>query len=116
MDAGNLIFGLDFTSLQLHFTIASYRHTESTASKKGIQICLYRCGCKYVRYINDVSDIPPEKYRMSTPQAQTVRRWVMTGSVAAITATGALYGAGLKTRREHKEVGTVIMLDDDHAD
>lgn len=41
---------------------------------------------------------------MTTPTAQTVRRWVMTGSVAAITATGAWYGAGLKAQQEFKQV------------
>ncbi|KAL1311251.1 hypothetical protein AAFC00_001440 [Neodothiora populina] len=34
---------------------------------------------------------------------QAVRRWVMTGSVAAITMTGAWYGAGLKTQHEFKQ-------------
>jgi len=47
---------------------------------------------------------------MSTPQAQAIRRWVLTGSFAAITATGALYGAGLKSSQEYKEVGTIVML------
>jgi len=41
---------------------------------------------------------------MSTPQAQAIRRWIMTGSVAAITATGAWYGAGLKTQQEYRQV------------
>lgn len=36
---------------------------------------------------------------------QTVRRVVMTVSVAAITATGAWYGAGLKTQKQAHEVG-----------
>lgn len=36
---------------------------------------------------------------------QTIRRVVMTASVAAITATGAWYGAGLKTQKQAKEVG-----------
>jgi hypothetical protein len=31
---------------------------------------------------------------MATPQA--VRRWIMTGSVAAVTITGSIYGATLK--------------------
>ncbi|KFY74931.1 hypothetical protein V499_05058 [Pseudogymnoascus sp. VKM F-103] len=34
---------------------------------------------------------------------QTIRRVVMTGSVAAITATGAWYGAGLKTQKQATE-------------
>ncbi|KAF1348656.1 hypothetical protein BDV97DRAFT_297140 [Delphinella strobiligena] len=46
---------------------------------------------------------------MATPTAQTVRRWVMTGSVAAITATGAWYGAGLKTQQEFKQEKKVIQ-------
>jgi hypothetical protein len=41
---------------------------------------------------------------MATPQVQAVRRWIMTGAVAAITVTGTLYGAGLKTDQEVKQV------------
>ena len=38
-------------------------------------------------------------------QASSVlRRVILTGSIAAVTATGAWYGAGLKTQREHKQV------------
>ncbi|KAI9849751.1 MAG: hypothetical protein M1830_007097 [Pleopsidium flavum] len=36
-------------------------------------------------------------------QHQKIRRFVMTGAVAAITATGAWYGAGLKTQQEIKK-------------
>ena len=39
---------------------------------------------------------------MATQQA--VRRWILTGSVTAITITGALYGAGLKTNQERAQV------------
>lgn len=35
---------------------------------------------------------------------QTVRRWIMTGAVAAITITGTIYGAGLKGQQELKQV------------
>jgi hypothetical protein len=35
---------------------------------------------------------------MATPQA--VRRWILTGAVAAITMTGTIYGATLKGERE----------------
>lgn len=35
---------------------------------------------------------------------QTVRRWIMTGAVAAITVTGTIYGAGLKGQQELKQV------------
>ncbi|SLM33323.1 hypothetical protein LPUS_01788 [Lasallia pustulata] len=35
-------------------------------------------------------------------QQQKIRRIIMTVSVAAITATGAWYGAGLKTKQEIK--------------
>jgi hypothetical protein len=41
---------------------------------------------------------------MSSPASQTVRRYILTGAVTAITVTGALYGAGLKTRQEVKQV------------
>ncbi|OCK84727.1 hypothetical protein K432DRAFT_400869 [Lepidopterella palustris CBS 459.81] len=36
-------------------------------------------------------------------QQQKIRRFIMTGSIAAITATGAWYGAELKTRQEFKQ-------------
>ena len=39
---------------------------------------------------------------MATQQA--VRRWIMTGAVAAITITGTIYGAGLKGEQELKQV------------
>ncbi|KAF5853851.1 hypothetical protein GGP41_006623 [Bipolaris sorokiniana] len=35
---------------------------------------------------------------------QTVRRWIMTGAVAAITITGTIYGAGLKGQQEIKQI------------
>ncbi|KAJ4369086.1 hypothetical protein N0V83_006169 [Neocucurbitaria cava] len=38
---------------------------------------------------------------MATQQA--VRRWIMTGAVAAITITGTIYGAGLKGDQEAKQ-------------
>ncbi|KAK3215210.1 hypothetical protein GRF29_19g2540385 [Pseudopithomyces chartarum] len=41
--------------------------------------------------------------------AQTVRRWILTGSVAAITVTGAFYGAGLKTSQEHAQERQRLM-------
>jgi len=34
------------------------------------------------------------------PAPQNVRRWIMTLSISAITFTGAIYGAGLKTKQE----------------
>jgi hypothetical protein len=37
-------------------------------------------------------------------QQQTIRRFVWTGAIASVTATGAWYGAGLKTQKEIKEV------------
>jgi hypothetical protein len=37
-------------------------------------------------------------------QRQKIRRIVWTGAVAAVTATGAWYGAGLKTKSEIKHV------------
>jgi hypothetical protein len=41
---------------------------------------------------------------MASPQVQAVRRWIMTGSVTAITAAGTIYGAGLKTDQDVKKV------------
>jgi len=37
-------------------------------------------------------------------QQQKIRRIVWTGSIAAVTATGAWYGAGLKTKSELKQL------------
>lgn len=41
--------------------------------------------------------------------SSNVRRFVLTASIAAITATGAWYGAGLKTRQEFKQVREVTI-------
>lgn len=49
---------------------------------------------------------------MATPQVQAVRRWIMTGAVAAITVTGTLYGAGLKTDQEVKQVRLYSITQD----
>jgi hypothetical protein len=40
---------------------------------------------------------------------QTVRRWIMTGAVAAITITGTIYGAGLKGRQDVKQQKRQIL-------
>lgn len=48
--------------------------------------------------------LPLRRATMATPQAQAIRRWIMTGAVAAITITGTFYGAGLKTDQEVKKV------------
>ncbi|KAI9804914.1 MAG: hypothetical protein M1833_006217 [Piccolia ochrophora] len=40
---------------------------------------------------------------MSSAQRLKIRRIVLTGSVAAVAATGAWYGAGLKARQEFKQ-------------
>ncbi|EME48415.1 hypothetical protein DOTSEDRAFT_18949 [Dothistroma septosporum NZE10] len=37
------------------------------------------------------------------------RVYILTGAVAAITATGAWYGAGLKTRQEFKQERQSVM-------
>ncbi|KAJ4994472.1 hypothetical protein SVAN01_00301 [Stagonosporopsis vannaccii] len=52
---------------------------------------------------------------MATPQALAVRRWVMTGAIAAITVTGTFYGATLKTDQEvrkvcHHHIPSVFLL------
>lgn len=43
-------------------------------------------------------------------QQQQIRRLVMTGAVAAVTVTGAWYGAGLKTRQEFKQVSYYCLI------
>ncbi|KAE8448763.1 hypothetical protein EG329_008979 [Mollisiaceae sp. DMI_Dod_QoI] len=40
---------------------------------------------------------------MSAVQQQKIRRIILTCSIAAVTATGAWYGAGLKTKSEIEE-------------
>ncbi|KAF2745944.1 hypothetical protein M011DRAFT_380165, partial [Sporormia fimetaria CBS 119925] len=40
---------------------------------------------------------------------QAVRRWFLTGSVAAITIVGSIYGAGLKSKHEFKQEKQRIM-------
>ena len=47
---------------------------------------------------------------MSTPQFATFRRFVLTGSIAAVTATGAWYGAGLKMKQDIKQVCSYLCL------
>ncbi|KAK8193181.1 hypothetical protein HDK77DRAFT_480532 [Phyllosticta capitalensis] len=37
------------------------------------------------------------------PNPKTLRLWVLTGSVAAITVTGSIYGAGLKTQSQQSQ-------------
>jgi len=41
---------------------------------------------------------------MSAAQQQKIRRIVWTGAITSVTATGAWYGAGLKTKSELKQV------------
>ena len=43
---------------------------------------------------------------MARPPANPIRTYVITGAVAAITAVGAWYGAGLKTRQDYGQVRT----------
>jgi hypothetical protein len=38
------------------------------------------------------------------------KRMVWTGAFAAITFVGTIYGAGLKTRMEYKEVRSTLLL------
>lgn len=42
-------------------------------------------------------------------QQQKIRRFVMTGAVFAITATGVWYGAGLKTQQEFKKEKKILL-------
>lgn len=53
---------------------------------------------------------PLSLYTMATPSTNKFRTYVLTGSVAAITATGAWYGAGMKTRREYTKVRDSEMV------
>jgi hypothetical protein len=47
---------------------------------------------------------------MSGPQFANFRRFVLTGSIAAVTATGAWYGAGLKMKQDIKQVCSSLYL------
>jgi hypothetical protein len=40
----------------------------------------------------------------ASAQQQKIRRLVWTAAIASVTATGAWYGAGLKTKSELKQV------------
>ncbi|KAJ4355967.1 uncharacterized protein N0V89_003992 [Didymosphaeria variabile] len=40
---------------------------------------------------------------------QLVRRWILTGSVTAVTVTGALYGATLKNDQEKAQARKRVM-------
>lgn len=42
------------------------------------------------------------------------RLYALTGAVAAITATGTWYGAGLKTRQEIKQVDSLPYMRHQH--
>ena len=48
---------------------------------------------------------------MSGPSTSSVRRVVLTGAVAAITATGTWYGAGLKTQQERNQVSGIASVE-----
>ncbi|KAL1648109.1 hypothetical protein SLS58_002436 [Diplodia intermedia] len=39
---------------------------------------------------------------------QTIRRIVLTGAISAVTVTGALYGAGLKTQKEYTQAQKTV--------
>ncbi len=67
---------------------------------KSVPYHAFQCVSKY-RSINwpaidSEMTVPPHQHR--------VRSIVWTGAIAAITITGALYGAGLKTRRDVQKV------------
>lgn len=52
------------------------------------------------------------RYRnINMAPTNSIRTYVLTASVAAITATGAWYGAGLKTRQEYKQVSRLVPQD-----
>ena len=51
-----------------------------------------------------------QHFIMSNPSTAKIRRIVLTGSIAAITATGAWYGAGLKVQQERNEVGKIMFF------
>jgi hypothetical protein len=43
------------------------------------------------------------EFNVTMVSPQVVRRWLWTGGITAVTITGTLYGAGLKTKREFKQ-------------
>lgn len=55
------------------------------------------------------AQISVEGQVMSAPQFATFRRFVLTGSIAAVTATGAWYGAGLKMKQDIKQVRLLCL-------
>lgn len=57
--------------------------------------------CFYSKFLDTIETAEAV---MTTPQFATFRRFVLTGSIAAVTATGAWYGAGLKMKQDIKQV------------
>jgi hypothetical protein len=49
----------------------------------------------------------------ATAMHQTVRRWALTGGITAITITGTIYGASLKSDQEQKKVRSCAILHHD---
>jgi NADH:ubiquinone oxidoreductase subunit F (NADH-binding) len=47
---------------------------------------------------------------MASPPSNKFRTYVLTASVVAITAAGAWYGAGLKTRQEYQQVRLLFFV------
>jgi hypothetical protein len=68
---------------------------------------LYRHYCPKHKFFTTSSI----KTTMSGPSTASVRRIVLTGAVAAITATGTWYGAGLKTQQERNQVSGEAIVD-----
>jgi hypothetical protein len=46
----------------------------------------------------------------ASAQQQKIRRIVWTAAIASVTATGAWYGAGLKTKSELKQVVIFLLI------
>jgi hypothetical protein len=59
----------------------------------------------YSELLQHLFPVSNQQSIMSNPSTAKIRRIVLTGSIAAITATGAWYGAGLKVQQERNEVG-----------
>jgi hypothetical protein len=49
----------------------------------------------------------------ATAMHQTVRRWALTGGITAITITGTIYGASLKSDQEQNKVRSCATLPHD---
>jgi hypothetical protein len=75
--------------------------TETFLPPSFIRSHVSRC---HITDITSILDHTCHSHYLTMVTPQVVRRWVLTGSIAAIAATGAIYGAGLRSKQEYNRV------------